>query len=62
MHQLDGVLAKQPYLAGDTFSMADITAFAGLAFADFAEIAIPDECVHLLSWRQRAADRPSIVG
>lgn len=62
MHQLDGVLAKQPYLAGDTFSMADITAFAGLAFADFAEIAIPDECVHLLSWRQRVADRPSIAG
>jgi glutathione S-transferase len=27
------VLANQPYLAGDKFSVMDITAFAGLAFA-----------------------------
>jgi glutathione S-transferase len=27
------VLANQPYLAGDKFSVVEITAFAGLAFA-----------------------------
>lgn len=62
MHYFDGLLAKRPYLAGDTFSMADITAFAGLAFADFAEVAIPEACVNLLSWRQRVGERPSIAG
>ena len=62
MRYLDGLLAEQPYLAGDAFSMADITAFAGLAFADFAEVAIPDDCTHLQSWRQRVAARPSIAG
>lgn len=62
MRYFDDILAHQPYLAGDAFSMADITAFAGLAFADFAAIEIPDECVHLKSWRARVAARPSIAG
>ena len=34
---LDEVLGKQPYLAGERFTVADITAFAGLAIADFAK-------------------------
>lgn len=60
MRYLDGVLDRQPYLAGDTFSMADITAFAGLAFADFANIAIPIDLRNLKSWRDRVAARPSV--
>ena len=41
--------------------MADITAFAGLAFADFAKIDIPAECQNLLAWRQRMGERPSMA-
>jgi glutathione S-transferase len=62
MKYLDGVLSTRPYLAGDNFSMADITAFAGLGFADFAKIDIPIDCKHLKAWRARVADRPSIKG
>lgn len=62
MRYLDGILAHQPYVAGDGFSMADITAFAGLAFADFAEIAIPDDRSNLRDWRVRIGARPSIAG
>jgi len=62
MRYLDGVLANQPHLAGTDFSMADITAFAGLAFADFAEIAIPEDCANLKAWRERVSARPSIAG
>lgn len=61
MRYFDGVLAKQPHLAGDHFSMADITAFAGLAFADFAKIDIPAECTNLAAWRGRVAERPSVA-
>lgn len=61
MTYLDGVLADSDYIAGDTFSVADITAFAGLAFADFAKVAIPPSLTHLLSWRERVASRPSIA-
>ncbi len=62
MAYLDGVLADQLYLAGDNFSMADITAFAGLAFADFAEVEIDANLKNLSEWRSRIASRPSIAG
>ncbi len=61
MHYLNDVLAKQPYLAGANFSMADITAFAGLAFADFIKVDVPESCHALKAWRERVAARPSIA-
>lgn len=61
MKYLDGVLGKNDYLAGKNFSMADITAFAGLAFADFAKIDIPAELSNLTAWRAKVASRPSIA-
>jgi glutathione S-transferase len=60
MRYLDGVLANRAFLAGDRFTMADITAFAGLIFADFAKIDIPSDLTHLMAWRARVADRPSV--
>ncbi|MFY0620986.1 MAG: glutathione S-transferase [Pelagimonas sp.] len=62
MIYLNQVLSKQDYLAGAAFSMADITAFAGLAFADFAKVEIPVDLTHLHSWRNKVAARPSIAG
>ena len=62
MRYLDGVLASKLFVAGDAFSMADITAFAGLAYADFVELDIPDGCANLKVWRERVAARPSIAG
>jgi glutathione S-transferase len=62
MMYLDSVLANQPYVAGDSFSMADITAFAGLIFADFAKIDVPADCSHLKAWRAKVGRRPSIAG
>ena len=61
MRQLDGVLGTRPYLAGDRFTVADITAVAGLAFAGFAEIAIPEDCIALRAWQARVAQRPSLA-
>jgi glutathione S-transferase len=60
MRNLDRVLDKQSFVAGNHFSMADITAFAGLIFADVAKIAIPAELTNLLSWRANVATRPSV--
>ena len=61
MRYLNDLLATQPWLAGETFSMADITAYAGLAYADFAKIEIADDLVHLKDWRERVAARPSVA-
>lgn len=62
MRYLDGVLAEQPYLAGDGFTVADITAFAGLGFADFAGVETPADCKNLAQWRAKVETRPSIAG
>ncbi len=61
MRYLDGVLATRPYLAGDRFTVADITALAGLGFADFAAIEIPADCTALREWQGRVAQRPSVA-
>ena len=41
--------------------MADITAFSGLAFADFAKVDIPENLHNLIKWRAQMAQRPSIA-
>jgi glutathione S-transferase len=61
MHYLNDVLKTQDYIAGDAFSVADITTFAGLAFAGFAQIDVPEECTHLKQWHSRVSSRPSIT-
>ncbi len=62
MAYLDDVLADNAFLAGEKFSIADITAFAGLAFADFAKVDIPESLSNLRAWRSKVAARPSIAG
>lgn len=62
MVYLDEVLADNDFLAGSEFSVADITAFAGLAFADFAKVEIPTTLSNLTAWRAKVASRPSIAG
>jgi glutathione S-transferase len=62
MHYLDGVLGERAYLAGDVFSVADITAFAGISFADFAKVEVPTGLTNLTAWRTRIAARPSCAG
>ena len=61
MRYLDQVLTAQPFLAGDRFTVVDITAFAGLLFAAFGKIEIPAELDRLASWRERIASRASIM-
>src|SRR5690606_28708003 len=60
MKYFDEVLKTSPYVAGDQFSMADITVWAGLVCAGFAQIAIPSECAALLAWNAKVRDRPSV--
>ena len=62
MEYLDGVLSNSEFLAGDSFSVADITAFAGLGFAEFAKIEIPANLKNLIAWRETVAGRASVAG
>ncbi|WP_285423820.1 glutathione S-transferase [Pseudomonas sp. efr-133-TYG-103a] len=60
MQYFDQVLRTQPYIAGEQFSMADITVFAGLIFAGFASIQIPENCTALAAWQAKVQERPSV--
>jgi glutathione S-transferase len=56
----DRALADREWLAGDRFTIADITGFCGIEFARLArfkpaEAGLP----HLAAWRDRVAARPS---
>jgi glutathione S-transferase len=58
---LDAELGKQPYVAGDRFTIADITAFCGLEFARGLMKFRPgaEGMHHLQEWRDRIAERPT---
>lgn len=61
MGYFNEVLAKSEFVAGESFSMADITLYAGLTFADFVEVDVPADCNHLLAWRERISKRPALA-
>jgi glutathione S-transferase len=56
----DSLLSRQDFVAGERFSMADITLFAGLMFADAAGLPVPATLTALHAWRQRVGERPSV--
>ena len=58
---LDGELAQQPYVAGQRFTIADITTFIALEFARGLMKFVPgDEGMpHLQAYRERWMERPS---
>jgi glutathione S-transferase len=55
----DGVLRNRPFIAGERFTVADITALVALDFTKPARIAIPAELTNLNRWRESVALRPS---
>ena len=56
---LDEELARQPYVAGERFTIADITAFCALEFARGLMKFRPGQegMPHLQAWRERIAQR-----
>ncbi|MEJ8795172.1 glutathione S-transferase [Trinickia caryophylli] len=60
MHYFNDVLKKQSFVAGDAFSMADITVIGGLVFASIVKLPVPPECEALLAWYTRMLERPSV--
>ncbi|MDM7942125.1 MAG: glutathione S-transferase [Hydrogenophaga sp.] len=57
---LDGELQRQPWVAGERFTIADITAFCTVEFARLARFKPADAGLHALqAWRDKVAARPS---
>ena len=60
MHYFDGILKTRPFVAGDVFSMADITIIGGLIFAGLVDLPVPATCEALQAWYARMQERPSV--
>jgi glutathione S-transferase len=56
----DSVLKKQSFIAGDAFSMADITVISAFIFAAIVKLPVPAEHEALHAWHERMQERPSV--
>jgi glutathione S-transferase len=57
---LEKRLSGRPWLAGETFTLADCGAAPGLLYGDWSE-PIPEDCPALRAYRARLLARPSVV-
>lgn len=57
---LDQELADgRPFIAGDTFTFADVQGMTALTLTDIFGLNIPNECTHATKWADAMRQRPS---
>jgi glutathione S-transferase len=56
---LDRELKDRPFVAGDAFTVADITGLIAIDFMKPAKLGVPDELANLKRWHAAVAARPS---
>lgn len=56
---LNKELAERSFIAGDEFTIADITGLIAIDFMKPARLQVPDELTNLLGWYKRVKARPS---
>ncbi|MCH1928832.1 glutathione S-transferase [Shewanella sp. A25] len=58
---LENQLAQSPYVAGENFSIADISAFVFISFIKNLEIHTEGDLPHIHAWYQKIAQRPAVL-
>lgn len=56
---LDGELKSRPYLAGEGYTIADITALVAVDFMRVSKMAVPDMLANVRRWHAAVSARPS---
>jgi glutathione S-transferase len=59
MRRLDTALQGRAFIAGETISVADISAGIAMDMSVWAKVPIPDDCVNLSRWYEALKARPS---
>ena len=59
LRRLDGQLAENRFVAGDSFTVADITAMVVVDFARWIKLSIPENATNLSRWHAEVSSRPS---
>ncbi len=49
----------RPFVAGETFTFADVHGMTALTLADLFEVSVPEECEHAGAWAAAMRERPS---
>lgn len=57
--ELNARLSGSEYVAGDRFTIVDITAFVAVEFSRAIREKVPDDATHLKRWRDAVSARPS---
>jgi glutathione S-transferase len=56
---MDGELRSRPYLAGENYTVADITALVAVDFMRVSKLAVPENLANVRRWHQAVSARPS---
>jgi glutathione S-transferase len=56
---LDRELEKRPYIAGNDFTIADITAWTAVDFMKVPKLPLPEELANVRRWHASVSARPS---
>ena len=59
LNLLDEELGEQKFIAGDDYSVADITALCSIDFGGLAQIEVPSSLINLSRWLENMRSRPS---
>ena len=59
--EFDQQLANNEYVAGQSYSMADITTLVVCDFAKWIKSSIPEDCKHLQAWYNKVSQRPAVA-
>ena len=63
MADLDGWLSTHDFIAGNDFSVADITALVTIDFGlRGMKMQLPEEAASLRAWHKRVSERPAVAG
>ncbi len=57
--RIDGQLAENEFIAGDRFSIADISAMVVVDFSAWIKLALPESASNTRRWHESVAARPS---
>jgi glutathione S-transferase len=59
LHLLDDQLKATQFIAGDDYTVADITALCAVDFLKPARLAMPEDCANVKRWHADVSARPS---
>jgi glutathione S-transferase len=57
--KFDEQLKNNRFVAGDRFTVADITTLCSVAFGKFVGIPVPEDCPSLARWYEEVSARPA---